>query len=54
VELHDLYSLSGIIRMIQSKKIRRLGREAHVGKKRGIHRVFVGKPEIKIPIKREA
>jgi hypothetical protein len=40
--------------MIQSKKIRRLEREAHVGKRRGIYRVFVGKPEIKISIEREA
>jgi hypothetical protein len=48
VRLQNLYFLSGIIRMIKSKKIRRLEREEHVGKKRNVYRVFVGKPEIKI------
>jgi hypothetical protein len=40
--------------MIKLKKIRRLEREAHLGKKRNVQRVFVGEPEIKIPIEREA
>lgn len=48
VGLQNLYSPSVIIRMIKPKKIRRLEREEHVGQKRNVYRVFVGKPEIKI------
>jgi hypothetical protein len=44
-ELHDLYSLTSIIRMV---KLRRMGWAGHVawmGLKRNAYRLFVGNPE---------
>jgi len=50
-ELNDLYSSPNIVRMIKS----RMGWVKHVacmGKRRGIYRVLVGKPEGKRPLRR--
>jgi hypothetical protein len=41
-ELYDLYSSSGIIRMI---RIRCAGHVAQIGEKRNAYRLFVEKPE---------
>jgi hypothetical protein len=44
-ELNDLYSLRNIFRVIKSKRIRLAGHVARMGKRRGVFRVLVGKPE---------
>jgi hypothetical protein len=43
-ELRDLYSSSGIIRIIKSRRIRWAGHVARVGEKRNAYRLLVGKP----------
>ena len=50
-ELNDLYS-SHFVRMIECGRIRWAGHVAHMGEKRGIYRVLVGKPEGKKPLGR--
>jgi hypothetical protein len=42
-ELHDLYSSPNIIRKIKSRGIRWAGHMAHMGEKRKVYKVFVGK-----------
>jgi len=49
-ELNDLYSSPNIVQVIKSKRMRWAGRVARMVEKRGVHRVFVGKPEGKIPL----
>jgi hypothetical protein len=44
-ELHNLYSLPSIIRMIKPRRMRWTGHVARMGEKRNVYRVFVGKPE---------
>jgi hypothetical protein len=44
-ELHDLYSSSGIITNIKSRKMRWAGHVALMEKKRTTCRLLVGKPE---------
>jgi hypothetical protein len=44
-ELHDLYSLPNIIRIIKGRTIRWAGHIARLGEKRDAYRLFVGKPE---------
>jgi len=44
-ELNDLYSSPIIIRVIKSRKMRQAERVARMGKRRGAHRILVGKPE---------
>jgi hypothetical protein len=44
-ELHNLYSLPSIIRMIKSWRMRWAGHAARIGKKRNAYRLLVGKPE---------
>ena len=51
-ELHDLYSSSNIVRVIKSRRMRWAGHVARMGKRRGIDRVLVGKPERKRPLGR--
>ena len=46
-ELHDLYSSPNIVRVIKSRRMRRAGHVAHMGERRGVYRVLVGKPEVK-------
>jgi hypothetical protein len=42
-ELNDLYSSPN--NMIKSRRMRSAGHVARLGKRRGVHRVLVGKPE---------
>jgi len=51
-ELHDLYCSPNIIRVIKSRRMRWAGHVAHVGERRGVYRVSVGKPEGKRPLGR--
>jgi hypothetical protein len=50
-ELNDLYSLSKIVRAVKSRRIRWAGHVARMGGI-GVHRVFVAKPEGKMPLGR--
>ena len=49
-ELSDQYSLSNIVRVVKSRRMRWVGHVARVGEGRGVHRVLVGKPEGKRPL----
>ena len=51
-ELRDLYFLPNIVRVVKSKRMRRAGHVARMGEGRGVHRVLVGKPEVKRPLGR--
>jgi hypothetical protein len=51
-ELHDLYSLPSMIRIIKSKRIRWAGHVARMGEKRNVYRLLVGKTEEKRPLGR--
>jgi hypothetical protein len=51
-ELHDLYSLPSIIRIIKSRRMRWAGHVAQKGEKRNAYRLLVGKPEGKRPLGR--
>jgi hypothetical protein len=50
-ELHDLYSLPSIIRIIKLRR-RWVGHAARMGEKRNMSRLLVGKPEGKRPLGR--
>ena len=52
VELNDLYSSPNIVRMIKSRRMRWAGHVARMEEGRGVHKVFVGKPEGKRPLGR--
>jgi hypothetical protein len=51
-ELHNLYSSTGIIGQINSRRMRWAGHVAHMGEGRNVYRVLVGKPEGKRPLGR--
>jgi hypothetical protein len=51
-ELHNLYSSSNIVRVINSKRMRWAGHVAPMGEGRGVHRVLGGRPEGKRPLGR--
>jgi hypothetical protein len=51
-ELHNLYSLPSIIRIIKSRRMRWAGHMARMGKKRNVCRLLVGKPEGNRPLGR--
>ena len=51
-ELNDLYSSPNIVQLIKSRGVRWAGHVAHMGEKRGIYRVLVGKPGGKKPLGR--
>ena len=51
-ELNDLSSSRNIVRVIESRRMRWEGHVARMGARRGVYRVFVGKPEGKSPIGR--
>ena len=51
-ELSDLYFLPNIVRVVKSRRMRWAGHVARMGEGRGVHRVLVGKPEGKIPLRR--
>jgi len=51
-ELRDLYSLPIIVRVVKSRRMRWAGHVVCMGEGRGVHRVLVGKPEVKRPLGR--
>jgi hypothetical protein len=51
-ELHSLYSLSNIIRITESRRMRWAGHVACMGAKRNAYRVLVGMPQGKGPLGR--
>jgi hypothetical protein len=51
-ELNDLYSLPNIVRVVKSRRMRWAGHVARMAVERGVHRVLVGKPEVKRPLGR--
>ena len=51
-ELNDLYSLPNIVRVVKSRRMRWTGHVARMGEDRGVHRILVGKPEGKRPLRR--
>jgi hypothetical protein len=44
-ELNDLYCSPNIVRVTKSRRMRWAGHVARMGKRRGLYRVLVGKPE---------
>ena len=48
-ELNDLYSSPNIVRMIKSRRMRWTEHVARMDERRGVYRVFVAKPEEKMP-----
>jgi hypothetical protein len=51
-ELHNLYSLPNIVRVIKSRRVRWAGHMARIGEGRGVYRFLVGRPESKRPLGR--
>jgi len=51
-ELRNLYSLTNIVRVVKSRRMRWAGHVARMGEERGVYRVLVGKPEGKRPLGR--
>ena len=51
-ERSGLYCLPNIVRVIKSRRMRWEGHVARMGEERGVHRVLVGKPEVKRPFGR--
>ena len=51
-ELNDLYSSPSIVRVVKSRRIKWAGHVARMEEGRGVHRVLVGKPEGKRPLRR--
>jgi hypothetical protein len=51
-ELQNLSSLSSIIRIIKSRRMRWVGHVARMGERRNVYRLLVGKPEGKRPLGR--
>ena len=51
-EVRDLYSLPNIVRVVKSRRIRWAEHVARMGEERDVHRVLVGKPEGKRPLRR--
>jgi len=51
-ELNDLCSSPIIVRVIKLRRMRWAGHRAHMGERRGIYRILLGKPEGKRPLGR--
>ena len=51
-ELNDLYCTPNIVRVIKSRRMRWAGHVACMGERRGVYRVWVGKPDRKRPLRR--
>jgi hypothetical protein len=51
-EIHNLYSSSGIIRQVKSRRMRWGGHVARMGEERKVYKVLVGKPEGKRSLER--
>jgi hypothetical protein len=52
VELHDVYSLVSIIRIMKSRRMRWAGHVARIGEKRNMYGLLVEKPEGRSPLGR--
>ena len=44
-ELNDLYCSPNIVRVIKWRRVRWVGHVARMGERRGVYRIWVGKPE---------
>jgi len=51
-ELNDLYCSPNIVWVIKWRRMRWAGHVAHIGERRGVYRVLVGKPGGKRPLER--
>ena len=51
-EFNDLYSSPNIIQVIKMRSMKWVGHVAHMGERRGVYRVLVGKPEGQRPLGR--
>ena len=51
-KLNDLYCSPNIVRVIKSRRMRWAGHVARMEEGRGVHKVFMGKPEGKRPLGR--
>jgi hypothetical protein len=51
-KLNDRYSLPNTVRVVKSGRMRWAGHVARMWKERGVHRVLVGKPEGKRPLRK--
>jgi hypothetical protein len=51
-KLNKLYYSSSIVRVIKSRRMSWAGHVVHMGERRGVYRVLVGKPEGKRPLGR--
>jgi hypothetical protein len=51
-ELNDLYSLPNIVRVVKLRREKWVGHVARMRENRGLHRVLMGKPEEKRPLRR--
>jgi hypothetical protein len=51
-ELHSLYSSPNIVRVVKSRRMRRVGHVTHIVEGRGVYRVLVGRPEGTRPLRR--
>jgi len=51
-ELNDLYCSPNIVRVIKLRRMRWAGHVARMGERRGVYRIWVGKPEGKRPLGR--
>jgi hypothetical protein len=51
-ELHNLYALPNIIRVIKSRRMRCVEDVARMGTMRNAHKILVGKPEGRRPLGR--
>jgi len=51
-EFNDLYCSPNLVRVIKTRIIRWAGHVASIGERKGVYRVFVGKPEGKRPLGR--
>jgi hypothetical protein len=51
-ELHGLYSLPSIVRMIKARRMRWAGHVARMGEERGAYNILVGRPEGRRPLGR--
>jgi len=43
IELNDLYSTPSIVWLMKSRRVRWVGHVVHMGERRGVYRVLVGK-----------
>jgi hypothetical protein len=49
-ELNDLYSSLRIVQVIKSRRMRKVGDVAHIGDRRTVYRILVGKSERERPL----